>query len=222
MYICLIASVILLGFGIYGFVYTPTTPSEVMNTERSSSQTYNCDPSQPTYNPSVPCKTSEDCSDLCDGDSGAKCITSHYRDGNLMKPKSTCISNTESSHENCNAEKGGELILQPAAGGNAMEFGCQCRFPYYTSENPDSDTFCQLLPSICPGGNFEWDATKKSPDEVKCECPSGETAMNNINGKPTCVVNNKLGAGVKYENGKYTRLTSHSGVYPCVGDNNFC
>lgn len=226
MYTCLIASMVLLGFGIYGFSYKPANPSDVMNTERSSSQTYNCDPSDSNFNPSVSCKTTYDCQSKCQGDTQATCLSSYEYDekDGLMKNKSRCVAGVAGSNTTCNANLGGELILQPAGENQAggMTFGCQCRYPYYTSENPGSDKFCQLLPSICPNGNFNWDATKSPPDAVKCECPVGETSMNDINGKPTCVEKTKLGAGKIYKDGKYIQLSPHSGVYPCVGDNNFC
>ncbi len=223
MYTCLIASMILLGFGIYGFVYSPATPSEVMNTERSDTQKSNCDPSNQNFKRYLSCNTTEDCQSKCVEDN-AICLSSYYHDpsDDLMKLRKTCIAGVEENNINCNASLGGELILQPSGEGSAMTFGCQCRYPYYTSENPGSEAFCQILPSICPNGTFNWDATKLSPDAVKCECPPHETPMNDINGKPTCVANTKLGAGKIYKDGKYTQLTPHSGVYPCVGDNNFC
>ena len=45
MYICLVSSMVLLGFGIYGFIYTPSSPSEILNTQVTNRDKSTCDPS---------------------------------------------------------------------------------------------------------------------------------------------------------------------------------
>ena len=225
MYICLASSIVLLGFGIYGFVFTPSSPSEILNTQVTNRDKSRCDPSKNEYNAAVLCESDNTCQAKC-MDATSKCVPRYIQTAGKMEEVKTCIrADSPSTTSICNPELGGELILQPANDGKSMNFGCQCRYPNYTSENPNSNgNFCQLLPSVCNNGEFNWDARKTTPENAECKCSSGYVLVNNVTGIPTCIQQEKLGSGTRWnpKTQEYENLPIQSGVYPCVGDNNFC
>ena len=123
MYVCLVAGIVLLGFGIYGFVYTPSSPSEVLNTEVDGSSKYNCDPNEAgAKDATVTCDGDNDCAIKCQ-QSDAKCISKNVKNNktNKMESANVCmVSSIKKPTSVCNADYGGELVLQPSADCNSM------------------------------------------------------------------------------------------------------
>ena len=228
MYVCLAAGIVLLGFGIYGFVYTPSSPSEVLNTEVDGSNKYNCDPNEAgAKNATVTCDSDNDCAIKCQ-QSDAKCIPKSVKNiqTNKMERGDVCMVSIKTPTSACNANYGGELVLQPSADGNSMVWGCQCNYPDYVSENPSpGKDFCQLLPNVCKNGKFVWNAESEAPEDATCVCDDKNYKMvKDFNGVPTCIENSKLGAAAVWnsKDKDYESAPKASGAYPCLGNNSFC
>ncbi len=227
MYVCLVAGIVLLGFGIYGFVYTPSSPSEVLNTEVDGSNKSNCDPNNKAgaKDATVTCDGDNDCAIKCQ-QSDAKCISKSVKNNktNKMESANVCMVSIKDPTSVCNADYGGELVLQPSADGNSMVWGCQCNYSDYVSENPSGKEFCQLLPNVCKNGKFNWNAENEAPEDATCVCPDNYKMVKDFNGVPTCIENSKLGAAIAWnsKDKDYESTPKASGSYPCLGNNSFC
>ena len=73
----------------------------------------------------------------------AKCIPKSVKNiqTNKMESANVCMVSIKTPNSKCNANYGGELVLQPSADGNSMVWGCQCNYPDYVSENPSGKDF---------------------------------------------------------------------------------
>lgn len=167
--------VLLLCITVFGFVYTPNTPSTFINP--ATSQTNPVCSEQ-----AVECQTNADCG-KCEDNNIFEIRCEEMGGGKLTKKKKYCLP--VKPEKPCNEDLGCVWTWTGWASSDNKEWESLCTYP----EIAGNKGCTKLNPNVCKGGTYNYSAkhSNRGPIPSDCVCPNGSVHIVSEDNVPMCI-----------------------------------